>query len=142
MRVGFPGGPRLAWYDRNPASKANHYGQTLAPHTPVTRLSYTVPSGKKAMVEVLQTGVKRITVATTPESPTCYWTLTPNGGAKKWILGARIDMLNIVGDSDDRGIGTTLPLFAGDALDGDTGDTSTEGTVFFFLAYKLTEFDA
>ncbi len=133
---------RPAWYDRNPASKCNHYSVgTWSPHVMTVCITYTCPSGKKAMAEILSCRVTRVTAATAADEAISMWTLTPNGGSEKYPMQARL-ITNGVGDTKEYSIGATLMLFSGDVLTGKTADYSTDGTCHYFLAYKITEFDA
>ena len=142
MRTGQPIIGRPAWYDRNSVPRQDYYeGIDVAPHSATTRLSYTVPAGKKAVVELLQARVYRSSTATASSLTRAWFTLIPSGGTPKIILMATIRSNN-VGDKEVAQIGTTLTLFPGDKLEGGTGDLSTGGTCDYFLAYKLTEFDA
>ena len=143
MRVGpQPIIARPAWYDRNAASRADTYtGQQLAPHALTTRLTYTVPAGKKAIVELLQVKCVRRTAATTVGLVYAYATITPSGGSEKEILDSYL-FGNAVGDKDGQALQGTLVLCTGDVINMKTYDGSTGGTVDYFLAYKVTEFDA
>jgi hypothetical protein len=120
----------------------NHFAYADAsPHSPTVRITYTVPAGKKAMVELLSCRVNRVTAATTLGSAQAWWALTPSGGTEKYLLMASL-RTNNVGDNREHGIGATLIMLAGDALKGYTCDTSTGGTCDYFLSLKITEFDA
>jgi hypothetical protein len=143
MRVGpQPIIARPAWYDRNPTVKVDHYNVSSAsPHSQTLRLTYTCPSGKKAMVELLSGRVTRVSAATTPDVVLAEWALTPSGGTEKSILQARL-ITNNVGDTREHSIGSTLILNAGDALKGYTQDSSVGGACHYYLSYKITEFDA
>jgi len=134
---------RPEWYDRNPASKCDQYQNTLSPHGQTVRLTYTVPAGKKAMVELLQADVFRRTVATTAAYPSSSWNLTPSGESIKYILLSTLTPeQNAIGDKDYRELGATLALFPGDKVEGITVDGGTGGTAMYYLSYKITEFDA
>jgi len=143
MRVGpQPIIARPTWYDRAPTPRVDHYwGQGIGPHAVTTRLTYTCPALKKAMVEVLQVRVRRQTAATTLGLAGAYAMLTPSGGSAKEILDAYLSN-NTVDARNEAAIGTTLMLFAGDVLDLRTYDASTGGTCDYFVCYKITEFDA
>jgi len=106
-----------------------------------TRLTYTVPAGKKAMVEVMQVRVRRASAATTVGLAGAYVMLTPSGGVIKEILDTGIND-NTVNARDNNALGGTMVLCTGDQLDLKTYDLSTGGTCDYFVCYKLTEFDA
>jgi hypothetical protein len=134
---------RLAWYDRSPTSKVDDFGGIYAPHAETSRISYTCPSNKKAMIEALDSIVRRQTVAGTPSYLGALWRFTPNGGSGKVIIAARLSPAeNAVTDKDAVRLGSTITMYAGDVLDGRTYDISTTGTILYQLAYKITEFDA
>jgi len=143
VRVGTPSAvARPAWYDRNPISRIDHYwGLTVAPHALTTRLTYTVPAGKKAILEALQVRCIRRTAATTVGLVYAVAYITPSGASEKELLDCYL-FTNNVGDKDGQALQGTVTLFAGDVLGLKTYDGSTGGTVDYFLAYKLTEFDA
>jgi len=133
---------RPAWYDRNPVQRADSYlASDLAPHTETTRLTYTVPSGKKAMIEEISGRVLRTAAATTLGRARAKIALTPSGGSMKVLVEAKI-LKNTVGDTDVQGFPASMTLLAGDRLDLITDDMSTGGTCDFHLSYKITEFDA
>jgi len=133
---------RPAWYDRNPVTKSNEYlGTTVAPHSGTKRLEYECPSGKKALVELLQCKVTRAEAATTVGLPFAYWVHWKSEAEYSHILFAEVRGNN-VGDSDKAEVGQSIVLLAGEKLQGYTQDTSTGGSCDYFLAYKITEFDA
>jgi len=133
---------RPEWYDRNPGDRVGEYlGIDVAPATDVERLSYTVPTGKKAMVEFIQATIIRSAAATTVGRVYAHWSVTPSGGSVKVIMRTFI-IGNAVGEKSDLVGGATITLLAGDALRGHTQDWSTGGTCHFNLTYKITEFDA
>ena len=144
MRVGpQPIIARPAWYDRNPTTLVDSFTGSAAPHAPTTRISYTVPAGKKAIVETLAAKVIRMAAASTPELVTAQFLLTPSGGEERVLLGAYLTSAqNSPKDSDSLGIGPSLTLFPGDYIRGITFDLSTGGLVYYVLILKLTVFDA
>ena len=142
VRVGFPGGPRLEWYDRNPQPALYRYQVfDAAPHALVQRWSYTVPSGKKAFIEMAGAYVVRVTVATTAGLVYDRVQYQVSGGSAFSILWALL-YTNTIGDKDRADVGHSLILNAGDAIFGWTGDASENGTVTHQILAKVTEFDA
>lgn len=136
------GGSRPAWFDRNPVQvPKNYYSTAIAPHTLTTRWTYTVPTGKKALLEFALVKAIRSVAATTAGTVYAYLSLTPSG-LTVVVLGVIELMANSVGDHDASLVGQSIVLGAGDALLAATLDTSTGGTVDYSLAAKLTEFDA
>jgi len=143
MRVGpQPIIARPAWYDRNPIQiVADFESWSAGPHTVTDRLTYTVPAGKRALLELAQVKLYRVTAATTAGIARIILALTPSGGSTEYILEAHIRG-NTVGDKDSAEIASALILMAGDALVLKTVDPSTGGTIDYVGSYKITEFDA
>jgi len=133
----------IQWYDRNPAIHTDYDEQiNLGPHALTTRLEYTCPVDRMAMVELLQCSVERMTVAAPAAYASAIWFFTPAGEAEVGFLHARLLLTNLVGDNATRSVGTTLTLLPGDRIRARTADTSTGGTCYYYTSYKLTEFDA
>jgi len=93
------------------------------------------------MVELLQAQITRATAATTAGIPRAYWVHWKGATDYDNILWAELRGNN-VGDKDKAQVGQSLILLAGEKLQGYTQDSSNGGTCDFFLAYKITEFDA
>lgn len=134
---------RPAWFDRNPKIEAEQYGPVeKTPHNYTTRFSYTVPVGRIALVELLESSVERTVAATTAGYAIAKFLITPEGyGASKDMINAYI-ITNTIGDKNYRSVGSTITLFSGDKIEMVTADLSTGGKCIFYLALKLTEFDA
>jgi hypothetical protein len=113
----------------------------VAPHTVTARWNYTVPSGKKAMIEFLHVRILRSTAASTAGKVTAAISITPSGASSNDVMVANI-LTNNVGDKDALVSGATLTLLAGDKIAANTSDASTGGTIDYVLACKATEFDA
>jgi len=143
VRVGTPSAvARPAWHDRNPASTVSGWGGSgVAPHSVTTRASYTVPSGKKALLEFLKAWVRRTAAATTAGNPKTTWYVYPAGGGTVDLLRAEI-FTNGVGDKDITYAFAALVLCTGDELRQTSSDDSTAGTMDYWGAAKLTQFDA
>ena len=142
MRVGFPGGPRLEWYDRNPQHKLlKYFVMNVAPHTITERWAYTVPAGKKAFVELMTIFIYRGAAATTEGLVYSNINITPFEEAPDTVV-LGLMRTNVVGDESRDGIGQSAILIPGDALKGHTMDSSTGGTIDYLVASKVTEFDA
>jgi len=142
MRTGQPIISRPAWYDRNPIQRSNFYvAGTVAPHTSTQRWSYTCPSGKKAMVEVLMANVMRDSAATTVGVAESGVFLSPGGSGSVIIVSAEI-LENTVGARNYFSLGVSLTLLATDVISGSTFDASTGGTCRYQLSYKIIEYDA
>lgn len=131
----------LEWFDRNPESKADHYSGILAFHGAAQKCIYTCPEGKKAMVELLTAVVVRTAVAAAAGDAGAWWSFRPKGAAgEEELVYAYVPDTNVKGDRAEEFLGTTLTMSAGDKIRGLTANMS-DGACFFFLAYKLTEFD-
>ena len=137
MRVGFPVGPRLEWYDRNPSGKEWGYSGTgVGPHGLTTRFSYTVPTGKKFILENAYAITIRATVAGTPGYAFCGVSARLYGVVQAKMLS------NNVADIDSMNVGRSVIMKAGEALKGDSQDTSTDGTMTYEVIAHGIEFDA
>jgi len=134
--------PKAVWYDRNPISRNDCWASiNVAPHSVTTRWSYQVPSGKKALLEVVQARVTRSLAATTAGLANSSIGLIPSGGTRKAIALATIRS-NTLWDKEGATIGSAVALRTGDEIDYRTDDSSTGGTCDYIGAYKVTEFDA
>jgi len=138
VRLGTPSAvARPEWYDRNPVKiRRNSVGAGISPHSDTERWTYTVPAGKKAIVESLQTTMIRKTAATTAGRPYAHIIVAGIAFLKAVIIG------NAIGDRSDPTVGPAMVLVAGETITANTADDSTGGTVDFFVAMTATEFDA
>jgi len=133
--------PRAEWYDRNPADASQDYYGSLSPHVVTTRWSYTVPSGKKAWVQIATIFCMRRTAATTMGEVYVFLVIVPSGGSlKRLMIACFVDNTVWVKDKAYGGVG--ILLRAGDAVNANTADSSTGGTVDYYCGAKITEFDA
>ena len=131
------------WYDRKPKSRADVYlnMDTEPVVGDVERFSYTCPDGKMVMVEVVETWIRRHEAATTLGTAYISFAFKPVTDIVKNIATS-ILRTNIVNNQMQSKIGSSFMMFPGDKLTLITYDGSTGGTVSFYGAYKLTEFDA
>ena len=137
MRVGFPGGPRLEWYDRNPVGKEFLYqAPTVAPHALVQRFLYTVPTGKKFFLESGLALAIRDAAAGPADLVTAYLF------ARDYRCLAAVLLTNAVGDRAQMNQGRSVIMVDGDRLQGMTGDVSTGGTINYMVSAHGIEFDA
>ena len=132
----------LHWYDRNPESLVKGYDSpSLAPHSVEVRWSYTVPKGRKAIVEGLFVKLIRRTTATTEQLASCHVDfIEKDGGANPAVLKAVI-VTNLVGDID-KDVLEGLVMYEGDYISGATQDLSEGGTIAYMTGCKITEFEA
>lgn len=136
MRVGFPGGPRLEWYDRNPQSvDEGALIDDTAPHSLTTRFTYTVPTGKKCFVELAMVHMLRSAAASSVEKATVE--ILARG---TYVVAAEIETNN-VGDRASMVVGRNCIMLAGDVIAGRTVDGSTGGTIDYMLGFMGIEFD-
>jgi len=137
-----PSFARPAWYDRNPQSKADLYLATVEGHALTKRLEYTVPSDKKALVEVLCIEGIRTVAGAGVDWIGARIALRPAGGATTVFLAEHIHG-NTVGDKLKTSLGATMPLQEDDKISVYTLDnTGAASRVQWTCGYKLTEFDA
>jgi hypothetical protein len=143
MRVGpQPIIARPAWYDRNPSIQVKNYSATeMFPHFITLRWSYTVPSGKKAFLELGDIEVVRAAAATTVGRVKAAITYTPSGGSEVNVIVVEI-RTNGVGDRAGKTLGQAFVMSAGDSINAYTEDTSSGGSIDYYLSAKITEFDA
>jgi len=137
VRVGFPGGPRLEWYDRNPSTQDQYFvAGATAPHISTQRWSYTVPAGKKVILRGLIVHLRRSGAATLLGVAAGYMRV----GVNELLRCFHYD--NTLGSMEHDNIALEQLYLAGVALTGWTFDLSTGGTMEYLLNCVLTEFDA
>jgi len=143
VRVGTPSAvARPAWYDRNPISRVDSASADgVTPHGATDRLTYTVPAGKKALIEQADAKIWRQTAATTAGEVFVAFTVTPGGGSQQFVMRDAF-FTNAVNDSAKLSMSPNMTLKAGDVFTIATFDGSTGGTTRYRLGYKLTEYDA
>ena len=137
MRVGFPGGPRLEWYDRNPGTGVLIYSDAgVAPHTITVRATYTVPTGKKAWLSMITQSILRATAATT-EGKVTTWIFIA-GSAASFLL--HLD--NTEGAKEHAITAAVAAVQSGQVVEIQTEDAGIGGTMDYLVAILYTEFDA
>jgi len=137
LRVGFPAGPRLEWYDRNPqAARQQYSGTNVTPHAFTIRFTYTVPTGKKTFVMAAFVRTIRVQVATTLGPSTIGIYL-----ADKFLI-ARAHCDNTLYSTVAAEVGHSGILLAGETCKGGTSDASTGGQMDFDIITHLVEFNA
>jgi hypothetical protein len=140
MKLGSLAGARAAYYDRNATSSMSAVSVTSGPHVITLRLSTTIASGKKALIEYGQTGVTRVTVATSSGEYHAFSQITISSTVNNFIIRPVTD--NTAGATVSVFLPTQPTLYAGEVLTGSTYDLSTGGTVTFNFQFKLTTYDA
>ncbi len=127
---------RLAYYDRNPVFQdISNESIGLAPHALTNRVTYTVPTGKRAQITDLYLHVLRRTAATTALIARSLWQTNTTNVAMTRIF------TNGVGDKESVTIGPARVLPAGQGFLGRDEDLSTAGTVDFEESVGIVEFD-
>jgi len=129
--------PRAEWFDRNPALQISGWGSdSVSPHGLTQRFSYTVPSGKKALITLMNVSIMRVLAGTTADIAQINIQLQA-----QVIILLEIKS-NTIGDGRYVGVGTLSLLNAGQTLTGYTFDSSTGGTIAYWMELSLTTFDA
>lgn len=113
----------------------------VAPHGTTQRWSYTVPAGRRAIVELMSAETIRDGASGAPARAANFFTYTPSGVAATFPLEAGIDA-GALGEKHSVMWGGKLVMHAADVMAGSTADASTGGTLFFNSAFVASEFDA
>lgn len=133
---------RPAPWDRNPVNKTQFAANgAVAPHTTTVRWTYTVPAGKKAVLESLMMSVIRVTAAAPQVTAVAHLNYTPSGGSQT-LLAQAVLTTNGVNDIQQQTITSLGEMLAGDVVSADDVDSSTGGTVSYAQTLKAFEFDA
>lgn len=140
MKISLPGQARANALDRNPTDVNQNYSNTLAPHVTTTRWTYTVPAGRKCLVELVNSRIMRITAA----APAGYADVAISlGNVLAYLALAELNSGdNAIGVRESKYITAQALLLAGDVLQAQTADGSTGGTIGYLASFKGTEFDA
>lgn len=142
MRFFFQAAARAAPADRNPTSKGHTYQATgVAPHGATTRFSYTVPAGKKLVLEAAQNTALRATAAAPVGLYQSVALIVLIDANQPWLSYAW-SLDNTVGARTAMNFAGPVSLLAGEQLITSTSDASTGGTVNYAAAVKGTEYDA
>lgn len=137
----FTTNPRNQWYDRNPVSRYASYNSALvAPHAPITRWSYTVPTNKKFYLQAGAVLVLRDAASGVPSYTYDCLRYTPSGGAALNLIEA-IFINGSVNAYDNQSIQGSIIFLEGDSVFYETGDASTGGTNLFNGVMQGLEFD-
>ena len=137
MKIGFPGGPRLEWYDRNPIDVSLSWtGDDVAPHGPTVQATYTTPTGKKAFVGAACLVICRETAATTPSDVIMWVSWTSGSVPYLYHLDNTVDSIT----SKEVYLGGVL--LSGDSITIRSLDVSVGGTLDYDATIVIMEFDA
>lgn len=141
MRVSSFAVARPVYYDRNSTTAGQLAYGTVAPHSPTSRWTYTVPAGKRSYVEVNYVDLARATVATSAAT-TFAQIYSSNSDASDTVISYTRIFANVAGTYDRSITSAVCILNAGNSLTGQTGDNSTDGTIQYTVGSKYTQFDA
>lgn len=132
---------------RSPADRASsdsvsvgYVATGVAPHGLTTRISYTVPSNKRAQLGLLDILAQRDTAAAPLGVVDVQYQVRPLGGAAIRIFHERLQT-NGVGDTRSKGAGCSLEMQASDILEAQTADASTGGTVTYRVCMYAIEYN-
>jgi hypothetical protein len=133
---------RPAYYDRNPKDVLNYQEEgAIAPHSATVRWTYTVPTARKAMLQLIEVYLYRDTVATTLGYSDVWINMTPSGGSTYILVDAQL-FVNTIGAAGPSPVSSGIILLPGDAVSGVDFDSSTAGTMSFYEGMEACEFDA
>jgi hypothetical protein len=127
---------RQVYYDRNPTQVALQFAQVnTAPHTVATRVTYTVPTVRKAIFAGVFIQLVRVTAAGTPGA------ITVNQDAGGILRHKLNTLFNTVGNTVGGGISGGDVLVAAQTADLQDADASTGGAVDYEETVDIVEFD-
>ncbi len=128
---------RAAYYDRNSTTpNVSVIAQNVAPHAQLTRVTYTVPTARKAIITAITIETIRITAAAPVGN--VNWLVNANGVTIS--SGESLD--NTVGGNQRIATGCGQIALAGGVINVQDTDAGTGGTVDYFESVAVTEFDA
>jgi hypothetical protein len=135
-----PGG-RPAYYDRNPKTLLQFKVGDEAPHSGTDEFTYTVPTGRKALITGIELQVMRKTAATTAAEARAM-IYSDSGDYTNAVTYVAQILTNNVGDKDEIIISAPILLGPGQLIKGSSDDGSTGGTCKYVLTMRGVEFDA
>jgi hypothetical protein len=112
----------------------------LAPHSLTTRLTYTVPADKQAVVSSLFVGWETDAVGSVVGRCEVRYNITPSGGSAVEIFNG-LYVSDTVGQILQWTIPVRYHLVAGDLIEVSTLQPGTGGTVDWFIGAIIQEFD-
>ena len=142
MRISNVRASRPDWYDRNPAGVAESYlASAVVPHALTERWIYTIPTGKKAAIQILYLNLIKDSTATVGGLHTLDVAYTPSGGVELTIFYVA-GILIAAGERQNAGVGATMVLLAGDLIRSRTQDLSIGGSNIYATMLQGLEIDA
>lgn len=130
-------------YDRNPITVALSVAPgTVAPHADTIRASYTIPTGKRAILEAVDIIIEIITAAGPSGDKRAELRYVPNGGADtQFIRAGLLASSNTIGDKQFKAFGLSAIFSDGDVINARTADIGTGGTTSPQIKAKFTEYE-
>lgn len=111
-----------------------YYAVDVSPHALTTRWTYTVPTGRAALVYAAEVLAMRYTAAITVQLIEATISVIFTTAIGVFLLS------NTVGDSRHAVVSQLTPLRPGDYLTGATRDSSTGGTGAYIICFNGLEF--
>jgi len=131
----------LEWFDRTPTPIWKTYSaNAVDSHAITERWSYTVPDGKKAILEFAYFYVRRAAPPTVSGYIIPQLRFTPNDGSEN-VLDRMVFRSATEYDIKEKNLAVAIILSKGDKVRGLTIDTSTGGQTDIIFNAKFTEFD-
>lgn len=147
--INTPVSSREEYYDRNPSVTSEGSQSVLSENTALTeQQNYTVPTGKKAFLNLLALSMSArvaATSTTTSDEVLVQSGYTKSGGAEVIILEQAFSSpAYVAGDHRSVAIGGSLVMLEGDRIDTTitfVGDAGGAGRVRTSTGYTIIEFD-
>ena len=136
MKLGSLSAARPQYYDRNAASVSGNYGATVGPHAVTTRFTYTVPTGKKCLIEAAYSSIIRASAAGTLGVIALYAGTNTVRAMNLYVYNNTVNTYY-----SDKAV-TQLTVYGGASYYAVSADTSTGGTSEIIIQFNGTEFDA
>lgn len=141
MRVTYPNRASLAPVDRNAERVLKSYNELgVSPHTVTERVSYTVPAGRVAEIDVIDICMVRYTLPTTSGRFEVSVNIYPGGGSPV-LVARRHTATNTAFEGIMEHLTGPLLLYEGDIISVSTWDTSTDGSTAITISIYGIEYD-
>ena len=131
---------RPEYYDRAPLPQLLNFSAfALGPHAATVRASYTVPSGKRAYIELARSFIRRNTAATAVSEVRGTINLNSTDALTNTLVHTEF-LDNATTARHDQVVGVSGLLVAADVVRILTQDAGTGGTCSYYLTAKAVEF--
>ena len=136
----------LNWFDRNPKSIGDHWGDLTQPHAMNARFYYICPKGKIAMIEVINLSITAIELGAAYLRGFAWMQVRQDANGENSLLCTPAYVTNAPTETNQRAaynLGATFMLYGEEKItfysqhDGDN-----DSRFNFHLSFKGTEFDA